>query len=95
MDAILDVNIDPDAGSGNPFRRGSSGQQHNYTVNVGGPSGQANHVNFDDTPLAWIIYRIHVANRFLEPSHLVAQQPSLPSSSAFRIHPSKRCQPTS
>jgi hypothetical protein len=52
-------------------------------------------VNFDDTPLAWIIYRIHVANRVLEPSHLVAQQPSLPSSSAFRIHPSKRCQPTS
>jgi hypothetical protein len=39
VDAILDVNIDPDAGSGNPFRRGSSGQQHNYTVNVGGPSG--------------------------------------------------------
>jgi hypothetical protein len=63
VDAILDVNIDPDAGSGNPFRRGSSGQQHNYTVNVGGPSGQANHVNFGDTPLAWIIYRIHVANR--------------------------------
>jgi hypothetical protein len=66
VDAILDINIDPDAGSSNPFRRRSSGQQHNYTVNVGGPSGQTNQVNFGNTPLAWIIYRIYVANRGLD-----------------------------
>jgi len=65
-DAILDINIDPDAGSSNPFRRRSSGQQHDYTVNVGGPSGQTNQVNFGDTPLAWIIYRIYVPNRGLD-----------------------------
>ena len=64
VDAILDINIDPDAGSSNPFRRGSS-EQHNYTVNVGGPNGQTNHVNFGNTTLAWIIYRIYVANRGL------------------------------
>ena len=33
-DGIYDINIDPDVGSSNPFRRGSSGQQDNYTVNV-------------------------------------------------------------
>ena len=66
-DSTYDINIDPDVGSRNPFRRGSSGQQHNYTVNVGGPSGQANHVNFGDTRLAWIVYRIYVADRGLDP----------------------------
>jgi hypothetical protein len=63
--AILDINIDPDAGSSNPFRRGSSAQQHNYTVNVGGPGGQTNPVNFGSTTLAWIIYRIYIADRGL------------------------------
>ena len=65
-DAILDINIDPDAGSSNPFLHQSSGQQHNYTVNVGGPSGQTNQVNFGNTRLAWIIYRIYVANQGLD-----------------------------
>jgi hypothetical protein len=64
-DAILDINIAPDAGSSNPFLRGSSGQQHNYTVNVGGPSGQPNQVNFGDTQLEWLVLRIYVANRGL------------------------------
>jgi hypothetical protein len=66
VDAILDININPDAGSSNPFRRRSSGQQHNYTVNVGGPNGQTNQVNFGNTPLAWIIYRIYLSNRGLD-----------------------------
>ena len=65
-DAILDINIDPDLGSSNPFRRGSTGQQHNYTVNVGIPNGRPNHVNFGSTTLTWIIYRIYIANRGLD-----------------------------
>jgi hypothetical protein len=63
--AILDIDIDPDAGSSNPFRRVPSRQQHNYTVNVGGASGQSNQINFGNTTLAWIIYRIYIANNGL------------------------------
>ncbi|HEX8893797.1 MAG TPA: hypothetical protein VF783_10760 [Terriglobales bacterium] len=66
-DGTYDINIDPNAGSSNPFRRGSTGPQDNYTVNVGGPSGQTNHVNFGNTRLAWIVYRIYVANQGLDP----------------------------
>jgi hypothetical protein len=63
VDAILDIKINPDAGSSNPFRPSSSiQQQHNYTVNVGGPSAHSNQIPFGDTPLAWIIYRIYLAN---------------------------------
>lgn len=65
-DSILDVNINPDVGSGNPFRQGSSGQQHNYIINIGGPDAHTNHVNFGDTPLAWIIYRIYLPNKGLD-----------------------------
>src|SRR3974390_435496 len=63
---ILDVDINPDAGSSNPFQQGSSGQQQNYTVNVGGPGGQSNQVNFGATTLAWIVYRIYVPNQGLD-----------------------------
>jgi hypothetical protein len=66
VDAIHDANIAPDAGSSNPFRRQSSGQPQNYTVNVGGPSGLPNQVNFGDTRLAWVIYRIYISNRGLD-----------------------------
>jgi hypothetical protein len=72
-DSILDINIDPDAGSINPFRPyQKSGPQlfrsseQSYTVNVGGPNGQSNHVNFGNTQLAWIIYRIYLPNKGLD-----------------------------
>ncbi len=62
-DQILDVDITPNAGSVNPFVNPPNEQPLNYTVNIGGPSGQTNQVNFGNTQLAWIIYRIYVANR--------------------------------
>jgi hypothetical protein len=65
-DAILDININPDPGSSNPFRQGSLyGPKNNYTVSVSAPNGAPNHVNFGNTTLAWIIYRIYIANRGL------------------------------
>ena len=66
VDAIHDVDVDPDPGSSNPFRRGSSGQDHEYTVSVSGGPPARNHINFGDTPLGWIIYRIYVADKGLD-----------------------------
>jgi hypothetical protein len=61
----LDVDINPDPGSSNPFQQTPQLPQHNYTVNVGGMAGQSNQVNFGNTTLAWIIYRIYVPNQGL------------------------------
>jgi hypothetical protein len=63
--SILDVDINPDAGSSNPFQQTPPLQQHNYTINVGGMAGQSNQVNFGSTTLAWILYRIYVPNQGL------------------------------
>ena len=69
VESIQDVDIDPRPGSTNPFRPGDQGDKQTYRVVIGtgDPApGQRNFVKLGDTPLAWVIYRIYVADKGLD-----------------------------
>jgi hypothetical protein len=66
---LNDADINPDAGNSNPFRQDVvPGQAQNYTIDFA-PSplpGSPNFLQFGNTRLAWIIYRIYVPNKELD-----------------------------
>jgi hypothetical protein len=68
--SLNDVDINPDAGSINPFRTTPvSGEPQDYTITAGRKapsSGETNFLQLGDTRLAWIIYRIYVPNEGLQ-----------------------------
>jgi hypothetical protein len=66
VDSMVDANIAADAGSGNPFAPGASGEARNYTLTIDGNAGASgNHIRWGSTPVAYVIYRIYVADRGL------------------------------
>ncbi|HSU30829.1 MAG TPA: hypothetical protein VLJ11_06310 [Bryobacteraceae bacterium] len=68
--ALNDVDINPDAGSTNPFRESAvAGEPQHYTVTISRTASMENEPNslqFANTRLGWIIYRIYVANQGLQ-----------------------------
>jgi hypothetical protein len=64
VDSIIDANIQPDTGSTNPFMPpGSTAEPQNYTVTIDGDTtDSANHIHWGNTQLAFVIYRIYVAD---------------------------------
>jgi hypothetical protein len=67
VDSIIDANIQPDSGSTNPFMPpGSADLPQNYTVVIdGNATDSANHIHWGNTQLAFVIYRIYVADKGL------------------------------
>ena len=68
--SLNDVDINPDPGNTSPFREDTvAGELQHYTVTVSrapAAEGEGNFLQFADTRLGWIIYRIYVANKGLE-----------------------------
>jgi hypothetical protein len=64
--AVNDVDINPDAGSTNPFQKAGDGP-HQYTVTLSrtNPNDGSNFLPFGNTKLVWLIYRIYVPNKGL------------------------------
>jgi hypothetical protein len=75
---LNDVNINPDAGNSNPFRQDVvAGQPQNYTIDFAASPllGPTNFLQFGDSRLAWIIYRIYVPNKeHLGPNKIVVDR---------------------
>jgi hypothetical protein len=65
VDSIIDANIEPDAGSTNAFMLpGSTGEAQNYTVTIdANATDSTNHIHWGNTGLAFVIYRIYVADK--------------------------------
>ena len=67
--SLQDVEINPDAGNSNPFRRNAAEgepQQYTITASQSAPTGDAtNFLQLGDTKLVWIIYRVYVPNEGL------------------------------
>jgi hypothetical protein len=62
-DSIIDANIEPDAGSSNPFTSGPAGDAQNYTLTIdGNANGAGNHIQWANTQLTYVLYRIYVAD---------------------------------
>ncbi len=62
--SLNDVDIQPDAGSTNPFLT-TEGGLHNYTITAGRsqPTDSSNFLPLGSTRLVWIIYRIYVPDK--------------------------------
>jgi hypothetical protein len=64
--SIVDDNIAPDPGSSNPFAPGPAGGSGNYTVTIdGNATGSGNHIQWANTKLTYVVYRIYVADKGL------------------------------
>ena len=65
--SLVDVDINPDSGSSNPFVTSGSGP-HDYTITVANtaPNNGSNFLPLGSTRLGWIIYRIYVPNKDLD-----------------------------
>jgi hypothetical protein len=64
VDSIVDANIAPDPGSTNPFMPGPTSDPRNYTVTIdGNVNDSGNHIHWGDTELAYVVYRIYVADK--------------------------------
>lgn len=92
VDSIHDVDIDPNPGSTNPFRRGPDGKRHKYTVTISKDLTTApNHVRLGDTPLAWVIYRIYVHDASVDEKGGVALPRVLLIAQDGSVHPVPPC----
>ena len=87
--SLNDVDINPDPGYTNPFRDiAVEGETQRYTITFSrtAEDSATNSLQFADTRLGWIIYRIYVANGGLQrnagvpPVPLVTPQPRAPTS---------------
>ena len=66
VEAIIDADIAPDAGSSNPFAPGTATARHNYTVTFdANATGTGNHVTWASNQISYVVYRIYVADKGL------------------------------
>jgi hypothetical protein len=87
---LNDIKINPDASNLNPFRQDVvPGQPQNYTIHFAASPllGPTNSLQFGNSRLAWIIYRIYVRNKEqLGPNKiLVDRQAGVPQPTVSRI----------
>ncbi len=67
VDTIVDSSITPDPGSTNPFATPAANEPHDYTVTIGARTvGSANSVRVGGSRLAFIVYRVYLADQGLD-----------------------------
>lgn len=77
VDSIVEANIAPDSGDTNPFQPGDSAGPHNYTISMSADSATSgNHLALSNSNLNYIVYRVYVPDKGLDPRVGCLSQPS-------------------
>jgi hypothetical protein len=66
VSTIVDKNLAPNPGSINPFQPGPTSGSKDYTLTVdGNATGSGNHLQWANTKITYVVYRIYVADKGL------------------------------